>query len=171
MKRSFFYIIAAGVCLLAVRCGSNQQPSATNHAPATDSQVIERKTNTVILDTVIIMAGISGKGIGRFQNIQLTHPLDEKMVARGHAIYESKCFACHKLTTELLIGPGWEGVTDRRKPEWIMNWITNTKVMLDRDLAAQADMKLCLIRMPDQDLKDKQARDVLEFMRKNDGKK
>ncbi len=171
MKRSFFYIITASVCLLAVRCGSNQQPSATNHAPATDSQDIKLKTNSVILDTVTIMAGINGKGIGRFKNIQLTSPLDEKMVARGHVIYDSKCFACHKLTSELLVGPGWAGVTDRRKPEWIMNWITNTKVMLDRDLAAQADMVVCLIRMPSQDLTDKQARDVLEFMRKNDGKK
>jgi hypothetical protein len=33
-------------------------------------------------------------------------------------------------------------VTDRRTPEWIMNWITNTKVMLDKDLAAQADSNL-----------------------------
>jgi hypothetical protein len=169
MKRSFFYIITASVSLLAVRCGSNQQPSATNHAP--DSQVIKLKRDTVILDTVIIMAGINGKGIGRFQNIQLTFPLDEKMVERGHVIYESKCFSCHKLTSELLVGPGWTGVTERRKPEWIMNWITNTKVMLDRDLAARADMIVCLIRMPNQDLTDGQARNVLEFMRKNDGKK
>jgi hypothetical protein len=43
--------------------------------------------------------------------------------------------------------------------------------MLDKDLAAQADMVVCLIRMPNQDLTDEQARDVLEFMRKNDGKK
>jgi hypothetical protein len=32
-------------------------------------------------------------------------------------------------------------------------------------------MAICLIRMPNQDLTDQQARDVFEFMRKNDGKK
>jgi hypothetical protein len=42
--------------------------------------------------------------------------------------------------------------------------------MLNKDLAAQADMAVCLIRMPNQDLTDDQARQVLEFMRKNDGK-
>jgi cytochrome c551/c552 len=122
-------------------------------------------------DTVIVFLGINSKGIGRFKNVQLTHPLNEEMAAKGKAIFDSKCFACHKLSTEMLVGPGWSGVTKRRTPEWIMNWITNTKVMLDRDLAAQADMAICLIRMPNQDLTDDQARNVLEFMRKNDGEK
>jgi mono/diheme cytochrome c family protein len=166
MKRSFFYIITASISFLAVRCGSNPQPANKSNAPSADSKLIKTKT-----DTVVFLAGINSKGVGRFQNIQLTHPLDEKMVANGKAIYQSKCFACHKLSTEMLVGPGWTGVTDRRTPEWIMNWITNTKVMLDKDLAAQADMAICLIRMPNQDLTDKQARDVFEFMRKNDGKK
>lgn len=93
------------------------------------------------------------------------------MVSKGKAIFQTKCIACHKLTTEKLVGPGWSGVTDRRSPEWIMNWVTNTKVMVDRDLAAQADLAICVIRMPDQDLTDDQARNVLEFMRENDGKK
>jgi mono/diheme cytochrome c family protein len=163
MKHSFFYILSAAAFLTLAGCGSNQQPG---NARSADSQTITLKS-----DTVIIMTGINSKGVGRFQHIQLTHPLDEKMVANGKAVYESRCFACHKLTEELLVGPGWKGVTDRRKPEWILNWITNTKIMLDRDLAAQADLAVCLIRMPNQDLTDEQARDVLEFMRENDGKK
>src|ERR1700681_77416 len=166
MKRLIFFLIIAVVGILVMQCGSNQQPASNNNASATDSTVIKTKT-----DTVVILAGINSKGVGRFQNIQLTHPLDEKMVAHGQAIYQSKCIACHKLSSELLVGPGWTGVTDRRTPEWIMNWITNTKVMLDKDLAAQADMVVCLIRMPNQDLTDEQARAVLEFMRKNDNKK
>jgi hypothetical protein len=165
MKRSFFYLIIAGVGILAAQCGSNQQ-SSKDKTHAADTLNIKAKN-----DTVVVFLGINSKGVGRFQNIQLTHPLDEKMSAKGRLIYQSKCIACHKLSTELLVGPGWSGVTDRRTPEWIMNWITNTKVMLDKDLAAQADMAICLIRMPNQDLSDEQARDVLEFMRKNDGKK
>jgi mono/diheme cytochrome c family protein len=165
MKRAFFYLVIAGTGFLALQCGSNPK-SAKESSAAADSNNAKAKA-----DTVIVFLGINSKGIGRFQNVQLTHPLDEGMVAKGQAIYQSKCFACHKISTELLVGPGWAGVTERRTPEWIMNWITNTKVMLDRDLAAQADMAVCLIRMPDQDLTDKQARDVLEFMRKNDGKK
>jgi mono/diheme cytochrome c family protein len=164
MKRSLVFIFSACVGILAVQCGPGGQPG--QHVPAGESTAIKKTT-----DTILIMAGINSKGIGRFRDVQLTHPPDEKMAARGLTIYQSKCFACHKLSGELLVGPGWAGVTNRRTPEWIMNWITNTKVMLDKDLAAQADMALCLIRMPNQDLTDDQARDVLEFMRKNDGKK
>ncbi len=166
MKRFFIYIITGSITFLAIRCGS--KPQAPNNSDSTLADSNHMKTKT---DTVLVLAGINSKGVGRFQNIQLTHPLDEKMVASGKAIYQSKCFACHKLNKEMLVGPGWTDVTDRRTPEWIMNWVTNTKVMLDKDLEAQADMAICLIRMPNQDLTDKQARDVLEFMRKNDGKK
>jgi len=166
MKNLISFVLAAAISLLAIQCRSKPRTDTENTASARDSQRILIKS-----DTVFIMAGINSKGVGRFRDIKLTHPLDEKMVDRGRTIYQSKCFACHKLTKELLVGPGWAGVTDRRKPEWIMNWITNTKIMLDRDLAAQADMAVCLIRMPNQDLTDDQARDVLEFMRRNDGKK
>lgn len=164
MKRLFLFIALACIVLLAVQCSTPEQP-------ANNSTAVKDNTSTKVKsDTVLVLSGINSKGVGRFGNIQLAHPIDQKMAANGQAIYQSKCFACHKLTTELLVGPGWTGVTDRRTPEWIMNWITNTKVMLDKDLAAQAEMAVCLIRMPNQDLNDDQARDVLEFMRKNDGK-
>jgi hypothetical protein len=42
--------------------------------------------------------------------------------------------------------------------------------MLDKDLLAQSELITCVVRMPNQDLTDEQARDMLEFMRKNDGK-
>jgi len=166
MKRQLFILVIAAMGLLATQCGSNQQSSTKTVANTGDSPLAKSKT-----DTFVFMGGINSKGVGRFQNIHLTNPLDEKMVASGRIIYQTKCIACHKLSTEMLVGPGWTGVTERRTPEWIMNWITNTKVMLDKDLAAQADMAICLIRMPNQDLTDEQARNILEFMRENDGKK
>ncbi len=110
------------------------------------------------------------KGIGRFTDVKLNHPLDEAMVEKGKGIYNAKCIACHKLTNEKLVGPGLKGVSDKRKPEWIMNFITNTNVMLDSDLVAQQLMVVCLSRMPNQNLGDEDARNMLEFIRKNDGK-
>ena len=37
--------------------------------------------------------------------------------------------------------------------------------------AAQKQLEICLVRMPDQSLPDNDARQLLEFMRKNDGVK
>ena len=140
--------------------------SCNNDQPAkTTVQTVVNKT-----DTVTVSQGINSKGIGRFKDVPLTHPLDMAMVEKGKTIFDAKCSACHKLTAEKLVGPGWKGVTDRHSPEWIMNFITNTAVMLDKDLAAQAEVVTCLVRMPSQDLTDEQARQILEYQRQNDGK-
>jgi hypothetical protein len=52
-----------------------------------------------------------------------------------------------------------------------MNFITNTDEMLNKDPKAQAQLEICLVRMPNQNLADADARALLEFMRKNDGAK
>ena len=52
-----------------------------------------------------------------------------------------------------------------------MNFSTNTDEMIAKDPAAQAMLEECLVRMPNQSLSDDDARQILEFMRKNDGVK
>ena len=104
-------------------------------------------------------------------DIQITNPLNAQWVADGKGIYELKCQACHKLTGEKLVGPGWLNVTKRRKPEWIMNMVTNVDVMLAKDPEAQKLLEECLVRMPNQNLTKDEARKVLEFQRSNDGEK
>ena len=52
-----------------------------------------------------------------------------------------------------------------------MNFATNTDEMLNKDPAAQAMLEECLVRMPNQNLSDEDARGIYEFMRKNDGVK
>jgi mono/diheme cytochrome c family protein len=111
------------------------------------------------------------KGIGAVKTVTLKTPIEQDRVGRGLAIYEMKCSACHRLTEERLVGPGWRDVTKRRKPEWIMNMITNVDIMLERDAEAQKMLELCLVRMPNQNISVGDARDVLEYMRQNDGEK
>ncbi|HJY22219.1 MAG TPA: c-type cytochrome [Hanamia sp.] len=111
------------------------------------------------------------RGEGKFHDVQLSDKLDAAMAAKGEKISELKCQSCHKMTDERLVGPGWKGVTTRHKPEWIMNFMTNTDEMIDKDPKAQAMLEICMVRMPNQNLSDTDAREILEFMRKNDGVK
>jgi mono/diheme cytochrome c family protein len=111
------------------------------------------------------------KGIGPVKQVTLNTPLDQERVKRGKDIYEMKCQACHRLDDQRVVGPGWKDITKRRKPEWIMNMITNVDVMLDQDPEAQKLLELCLTRMPNQNVSIGDARDILEFMRQNDGEK
>jgi cytochrome c551/c552 len=161
MSKTIFYSTVALIGLVAAGCNNNSKPADTTEAPKTVTKT----------DTVVVSQGINSKGIGRFKDVALNHPLKADMALQGKAIFDAKCMACHKLTDEKLVGPGWKGVTTRRSPEWIMNFITNTEVMLDKDLAAQAEVVTCVIRMPKQDLTDEQARGMLEFMLQNDGNK
>ena len=103
--------------------------------------------------------------------VKLTNPLNAEWVSGGKAIYDLKCMSCHRLTEEKLVGPGWLGVTKRRKPEWILNMITNVDMMLESDPEAQKLLELCMVRMPNQNLMIEDARKVLEFQRSNDGEK
>lgn len=111
----------------------------------------------------------TARGEGKFKNVELSPTLEVAKAEAGEKVYDVKCASCHKLSTERLVGPGWTGVTQRNKPEWIMNFVTNVDRMLEQDPKAQAQLEICLVRMPNQNLTDEDARNVLEFMRKNDG--
>lgn len=143
--------------LVIYSCGS----SSSN-----DSENSTEKPKSMVEDEV----PDDGKGIGEITHVDLNSPLNASMIAAGKATYELKCAACHKLSAQRVVGPGWKGVTDRRKPEWIMNMTLNVEVMLDEDPVANALFKECLTRMPNQNLTTEDARAVVEFMYDNDAK-
>ena len=155
------YVFAIGMAFLLFNCSPNK-PKSTEEYP--DQQEATKSAPEVNQTDLT-------KGIGAVKEVKLATPIEQDRVKRGLAIYEMKCQACHKLTDERLVGPGWKDVTKRRKPEWIMNMVTNVDVMLDKDAEAQKLLELCLTRMPNQNVSIGDARDILEFMRKNDGEK
>lgn len=158
-RRHILYTFFFVTLVLVIACNSNSGSSSSTTTADTSSSSPSTTESS------------NPKGIGKYTNVELTHPLDEKMVAAGKNVYEVKCSSCHKLTDEKLVGPGWKGVTDRRTPEWIMNFVTNTEEMIEKDTAAKNLLAICLVKMPNQNLAETDARSVLEFMRKNDGKK
>lgn len=140
---------------------SNQPAQESGNAEQPESMVKDESSATDVDD----------KGVGKFTNVELTHPLNQDMVKDGEGVYNMKCLSCHKLTDEKLVGPGWKGVTSRHKAEWIMNFVTNTDEMIDKSKKAQEMLEQCLTRMPNQNLSDHDARSIYEFMRSNDGEK
>ena len=150
-------VIFVSLAFFVYACGeSNSENSDSTNSTSTEKKAEASEANP--------------KGIGEVKNVILNDPLDEEMVAVGKNIYELKCAACHKLNDQRVAGPGWAGITSRRQPEWIMNMVLNVEVMLDKDPQAQALLKQCLVRMPNQNLNVGDARDVLEFMYSNDAK-
>ncbi|MCZ2356000.1 MAG: cytochrome c [Bacteroidia bacterium] len=170
MKRivSFSFAAACLFALVVVSCkgGEDTNTSGTNGA----SQETPSANNSATSANTASYDPKRGEGKFDASNVKVA-ALDESMVTKGDAIFKTKCSACHKLTDEKLVGPGWKGVTGRKEPYWIMNFITNPDAMIDKDPELQAQLEICLVRMPNQNLTDDDARHILEFMRKNDGAK
>ena len=90
---------------------------------------VDTKNGNGATTTTSETADIS-KGIGRFTSVELVLPLNLKLIEKGRIIYTTKCMPCHNLDNEKHVGPGWKYITRRRRPEWIMNYITNTTEMI-----------------------------------------
>ena len=147
------FLILTLIATMIIACGDKKE---------SPSQKIKRERKEQAESTG------NGLGVGEIKNVTLNNPLNQDMVKRGLAIYEMKCAACHKLKGSRVVGPSWAGLMDKRKPEWVMNMITNVEVMLDKDPTAQKLLEECMTRMPNQNVSIGDARDILEFIYQND---
>lgn len=144
----------AGVLALAVACGGGETPATGDTAATTPPAATEPATTAP-----------AGVDLVTADDIKFGEQVDPGMSAKGKEIYDVKCQACHSTGTNRVVGPGWGGLLDQRKPEWIMNMILHTDAMLETDAEAQAMLEECLVRMPNQNLSHDEALNVLEFMR------
>lgn len=108
---------------------------------------------------------LEDKGVGAIKNLELPSTIDEEMVARGQALFETNCSACHKIEKRF-IGPSPKGIMKRRSPEWIMNMILDPQLMVEQDRCAK-DLLVEFngAAMANQNMTEDQARDILEYFR------
>jgi mono/diheme cytochrome c family protein len=157
MKKIIIFSSSIALSLL-IACGGDNASSSSTGGDAPQSML-----NTSNYDPK------RGEGKWNTENVVVGGTLDAAMAGEGKKIFDVKCSACHKLTEEKLVGPGWKSITVRQTAPWIMNFITNPDPMIDKDPELQAQLEICLVRMPNQSLTDADARAALEFMRQNDG--
>ena len=156
MKKLFFAAFAA---IVLAACGQ----TANTNGEAENSASTVAEQDPASYDPK--------RGEGKFDHVDVSDKLDADMALKGKAVFDMKCSSCHKLSDERLVGPGWKGVSEKHDAAWIMNFITNPDPMIDKDPELQAQLEICLVRMPNQNLTDEDARHIVEFMRENDGVK
>lgn len=118
-----------------------------------------------------VNAKSDSKGVGKFTdvNMKVGPGIDAAMAAKGKAVFQTSCTACHTATDKKLIGPGLLGITKIRTPNWIMNMITDPVKMTHNDPVAEALLQQENgVQMTNQNIGDEGAREVLEFLRQND---
>ncbi|AMM52594.1 cytochrome C [Rufibacter sp. DG15C] len=110
----------------------------------------------------------NGMGIGPVSTVQVGADIDQALATSGKSLFEGKCSACHQLSDQKIVGPGLAGVTDRRKPEWVMNMIINPEEMTKKDPTAKKLLAEHLTQMTNQNVNEQDARALLEYLRQND---
>ena len=159
MNKSILLVLSLA---LAIACGKKEASAEDNYQPGGGEATTEA-ADPASYDPK--------RGEGKYDTVELGATLDQAMAAKGEEVSGVKCTSCHKMTDEKLVGPGWKGVTERHKPEWIMNFISNPDPMITKDPKLQAQLEICLVRMPNQGLSDTESRSILEYMREIDGVK
>lgn len=158
MKNSTFKLITGSILVtiaaFMASCSGNQ---TTNTSGATPESMVKKEE---VAD--------NGEGVGKFSGVTLA-AFDASIAASGKTIFESKCSACHKVTDQKVVGPGLKGVTQRRKPSWILNMITNPEEMTKKDPQAMKLLEEHLTQMTFQNVTDDEAKAILEYMREVDG--
>jgi mono/diheme cytochrome c family protein len=74
--------------------------------------------NTILQILVIVLIS--------FTNIFSQDVVDSLAVQKGEQIFKTNCVSCHSIGTNSLIGPGLEGVTEKRKKDWLKKWINSS---------------------------------------------
>lgn len=122
---------------------------------------------TMLITAMIIFYGCGDDeemGIGPVKDVKVEPQINQDLANKGKQIFDVKCVACHKFD-EKLVGPPLKGVTQRRKPEWIMNMILNPDQMTKENTIAKGLLGQYLIQMTFQNVTQDDARAIYEYFR------
>ncbi len=90
--------------------------------------------------------------------------IDKKLANQGRGIFNSKCFACHKLDQKL-VGPPLRNITKTLSKEYLTKYLSNTSEMQKSDPNLKKLIKEYNgVLMPDQNLNKKQVSAVIEYL-------
>jgi len=135
-------------------CGGNGAKDSASSNEADDKEETQKAHSTQEL------------GVGPISKVELGE-IDENLAEQGKETFKKYCSACHKFSKKY-VGPAMSGVTERRTPEWIMNMILNPDGMLAENEYAQELLKEFVAPMANQNLKEEEARSILEYFRLKD---
>jgi len=104
-------------------------------------------------------------GIGPVtERIEIDDEIDQELVTKGRNIYEMKCEMCHNMEGRM-VGPELGDVLERRSAEFVMNFILNPSGMVREHPEGQRLLQEYMTAMPYQNVKEDEARAIVEFLR------
>jgi len=104
-------------------------------------------------------------GIGPVsERMEIGDDIDEELRLRGQEIFEMKCEMCHNMEGRM-VGPPLGDVMERRSPEFVMNMVLNPQGMTYNHPVGQELLQEYMTAMPFQNVKEDDARAIIEYLR------
>lgn len=103
-------------------------------------------------------------GIGPITTPVVLAAVDPKLAHEGAEFFGTHCASCHKADVRY-VGPALGGVVGRRTPEYVMNMMLDPADMVRKHPEAKKLYQTLLVEMPNLNLTQEQARQVLEYLR------
>jgi len=149
MKIIYAIILVPIILLIVISAGRRMNINKTSLSDSSKVKVVKQNKRI---------------GIGPVKKLKLW-PVDQKLAEDGKNIFNDKCTACHNLDVEIQ-APALRSVTKELRPEYIMNYLLNTEEMQKKDPQIKELIKKYNGEaMPDPQLKEPQARALLEYFR------
>ncbi len=119
-----------------------------------------------------VLASLLGRSLGHAKSGRkanlASYASAEKLpkMGRGEDIFRSRCDSCHSLGNEDGLGPGLQGVTQRRDKAWLARWIkTPDKLLAEKDpIATDFYNRYNKILMPNLRLSDSDVEALINYM-------
>ena len=55
---------------------------------------------------------------------------DPAIISAGETLFKNNCASCHSAGSDVVVGPGLQGVTDRHSESWLLKWIKNSQALI-----------------------------------------
>ncbi len=144
-----FTIIAS--LLLFLSCGNGESPESNGTSAETEEQGLTE------FELEHGMGPVT-------ERIELDNTIDDELASKGQSIFEMKCEMCHNMEGRM-VGPELGEVMDRRSPEFVMNMILNPGGMTREHPEGQKLLQEYMTAMPFQNVKENEARAIVEYLR------
>src|SRR5262245_25101778 len=104
-------------------------------------------------------AALASRPRHQLEAIELTGP-------PGETLYLKACAGCHSIDEGNRVGPDLAGVTQRRQPEWLINFIANpAKIRASKDpIALELAARFPTVRMPSIGVSEREAADLIAYI-------
>jgi mono/diheme cytochrome c family protein len=94
-------------------------------------------------------------------------PVFSILAQDGEALFKSNCAACHKTNKQKLVGPGLEGVAERRSEAWLLKFIKNSQKFIqtgDADAVAVFEENNKTVMPPFEHLNDADIQSIINYL-------